>query len=170
MSKSRTPEGKKVCQKPSVESLLLVNLDEIIVGQRHRKQQGDLAEFAEAIKLRGLLVPIGITPEKKLIYGERRLNAVKLLGWEQIPCRVIQVKNILEAECDENVMRKGFVPSEMVALAEAITKEIGKGRGGDRKSDQCQKIGNDRGASPIAAKRVGLGNRETYRQAKAVVE
>jgi ParB-like chromosome segregation protein Spo0J len=49
----------------------------VIVGNRYRKDFGDLTTLAETIDEHGLLQPIGITEDNVLIFGERRLRAVR---------------------------------------------------------------------------------------------
>ena len=39
----------------------------------------------------GLLQPIGITPDKELVFGERRLRAAQALEWATIPARIVKV-------------------------------------------------------------------------------
>src|SRR5262245_8424756 len=59
--------------------------DEIIVGERHRRDMGDIDGLAASLGELGLLHPIVIRPDGTLIAGERRLRAAELLGWAQIP-------------------------------------------------------------------------------------
>ncbi|WP_192928888.1 ParB N-terminal domain-containing protein, partial [Mycobacterium tuberculosis] len=35
-----------------------------------------------------MLQPIGVTPDRRLVFGQRRLEAARLLGWERIPVHV----------------------------------------------------------------------------------
>ena len=58
-----------------------IPLSAIRVGKRHRKDLGDIRFLARSIQEIGLLHPVVIRPEGKLIAGERRLWALKLLGW-----------------------------------------------------------------------------------------
>ena len=48
-------------------------IDEIIVGKRHRRDLGDIASLAKSIDAHGLLHPIVVTCDGRLIAGERRL-------------------------------------------------------------------------------------------------
>jgi ParB family chromosome partitioning protein len=59
------------------------------VRDRHRKELGDLDALAASMRGLGLLQPIGITRDNALVFGERRLQAARLLNWETIPARVI---------------------------------------------------------------------------------
>src|SRR5262245_49723399 len=75
-----------------------IPLARIVIGERYRRDMGDLQALAEDIQSVGLLQPIGVvatgppgTPERKakLVFGERRLRAVALLGWATIPAFVL---------------------------------------------------------------------------------
>lgn len=105
-------------------------VSEIKVGDRHRKDMGDLTSLADSIAALGLLQPIGIAPDNTLIFGERRLRACRdVLGLVEIEVRVIDMPSIVVGENAENEVRKDFTPSERVAIARAIADEIGEGRG-----------------------------------------
>jgi N6-adenosine-specific RNA methylase IME4 len=99
------------------------SVNDIIVRGRHRKQLGDLTELAESMARHGLLHPIVITSDNRLIAGQRRLEAAKLLGWNRIPVHVVDVANKVHAEADENIIRLDFTPSERVAVAKTIEAE-----------------------------------------------
>ena len=67
----------------------------IEIGDRHRRELGDLSELAESINSEGLLQPIGITEDRVLVFGERRLRAVQdILHWPDIECRIVNVSSI----------------------------------------------------------------------------
>jgi ParB family chromosome partitioning protein len=89
---------------------------DIMVGERHRKDLGDLPALAQDIAELGLLHPIVIQPDGKLIAGTRRLAACKLLGWSRVPVTVVPIANIVRGELSENVFRKDFLPSEIDAI------------------------------------------------------
>jgi N6-adenosine-specific RNA methylase IME4 len=103
----------------------------IKIGERHRKEYGDLDALARSINDRGGLIhPIAITPLDELIAGERRL-----LAWqnpecrfrdEPIPATVIDIDSIVAGEADENdpALRKAFTPSEAVAIARALRPRL----------------------------------------------
>jgi ParB-like chromosome segregation protein Spo0J len=117
-----------------------LKIADIQVGQRHRKDFGDLQGLAYSIKTLGLLQAIGVTKDgHELIFGERRLRAVKLNGDTEIDCRVLDIKDILQAERAENDLRLGLTRSEKHALAEALREEAGKNgstRGGGQQGNQ----------------------------------
>jgi ParB family chromosome partitioning protein len=95
-------------------------VDQIRVGERHRRDLGDLAGLAQSIASIGLLHPVVITPDGRLIAGERRLRAVEMLGWTCVPVRVVDIDAVVRGELAENAHRKDFTPSEAVAIAKAV--------------------------------------------------
>jgi ParB-like chromosome segregation protein Spo0J len=60
----------------------------ITVGKRIRSDLGDIEGLAKSIAEIGLLHPIVITPDGRLIVGVRRLLAAKMLGWKEIPVTI----------------------------------------------------------------------------------
>lgn len=108
-------------------------IDTIKVGERHRKDLGDIPSLAVSISKVGLLNPITVTSEGLLIAGHRRLEACKHLGWRLIQCVVADdLKSAiarLTAERDENTERKEMSVTERLSLAKALSElEIPKAR------------------------------------------
>ena len=166
----------------------IIKIQEIQVGERIRKDMGDLEALAESMKEHGLLHPIVTTLDRKLICGHRRIEAARMLGWKEIPFREVSVANLLKAERDENQVRKDLLPSEKVAIGRLIEEQekpkakerIRKAasRGGSDGQGSGQKPGlsnsNSKGDSSgtvreIVGKAVGMGGRQ-YEQAKAVIQ
>ena len=102
---------------------------DVVVGERHRKDMGDIEALAESMDRLGLLQPIIVTPDRRLIAGERRLRAARRLGWVTIAARVHDLDSLIEGEHDENVIRKDFTVDERVAIGRAVEAEIGDRRG-----------------------------------------
>src|SRR5262249_36121484 len=146
-----------------------IDITDIKVGQRHRRDMGDLTGLAESIRQEGLLQPIGVTDRLELVFGERRLLAYRdILKRKTIPARIVNVSSILAGEYHENEIRKDFTPSERVAIARAIERQIGNRRG--QRVQKIAQVGPGRKTRDAAAGRAGFGNHETYRQARKVVE
>lgn len=101
-----------------------VRIDEIKIGKRTRKHLGNIDELAKSIEEIGLLHPVVIDKEYKLITGQRRIEAHKLLGLDKIECRIVsnltEAYNLIKAERDENICRADFTPTEAIALAERL--------------------------------------------------
>ena len=157
-------------------SLFIVEVpcNAIHVGDRHRKDLGDLEVLAASIATDGLLQPIGITEDNILVFGERRLRAYQdVLRRDLIPARVVHVRSITAGEYAENELRKDFTPSERVAIGNALEEEIGSRQGERTDMELPQYIAEvEPGVETreFAAKKAGFGNRTTYEQAKRVVE
>jgi ParB/Sulfiredoxin domain len=65
-------------------------VNKISVGKRYRNDLGDVKALAESIEDIGLLHPITVDEENRLLAGARRLAACKRLGWKTIPVKVIK--------------------------------------------------------------------------------
>jgi N6-adenosine-specific RNA methylase IME4 len=108
---------KSIPSSPAPSAAAIRPIAEIIVGERIRHDLGDIAGFAARIaKIGRLLHPIPITPDGRLIAGERRLEACKLLGWAEVPVHVVDLDDIDSGEVAENIDRKDFLPSEIDAI------------------------------------------------------
>jgi hypothetical protein len=92
----------------------------IKVGRRHRKDLGDLRPLAESLAAVGLLHPVVIDAHGRLVAGRRRLGAARLLGWRDVPVRVVDLRRAAEGELAENACRKDLLPSELWALARVV--------------------------------------------------
>jgi ParB-like chromosome segregation protein Spo0J len=60
-------------------------------GERFCKDLGDLRQLQESIADVGLLHPVVVTPQGKLIDGHRRVEAYRLLDWTAIPVHVVDL-------------------------------------------------------------------------------
>lgn len=93
-----------------------IKISEIKISERVRVDDGDIQRLAESIERLGLINPITITPDKKLLAGYRRLQAVKLLGWEEVECTMLNPMTEIEKlriEAEENITRKDFTDEEI---------------------------------------------------------
>ena len=101
-----------------------MKISKIKIGKRHRLDLGDIKSLAASIKAVGLLHPVVIRPDGRLIAGERRMAAFKSLGRTEIPATVVDIKSIVLGEAAENFDRKDFTLSEAVAIKREIEPEI----------------------------------------------
>lgn len=165
-----------------------MNVSEIIVENRVRQAYGWLDSLERSIQQLGLLQPIGVTSDKRLIFGGRRLQACKNLGMKKIPVRIINIDaddpvTALRMEKVENDQRLDLTPSEKVEIARRIEESLAGRHGSNQykqkeveaqnfaEASDMEKIPQrEKGESrDIAAKAVDM-NRESYRQAKSVVD
>jgi ParB family chromosome partitioning protein len=150
-----------------------VACDSIRIIDRHRRDMGDLEALAVSIATEGLLQPI-ITDENVLVFGERRLLAVRdILKHATIAARVVQGSSIVAGGYAENEIRKDFTPSERAAIGEAVAQQI-SGRQGQRTDRElprnCAEVEPGVETRAIAARMAGFGSKDTYERAKKVVE
>jgi len=101
---------------------------QIIVADRARKDLGDLEELKKSISQHGLLQPILVGSDYRLIAGERRLTACKELEHSTIVARImpsnISAEDLMIIEMMENVARKEFNWHELVELKYKIHKTL----------------------------------------------
>lgn len=110
-----------------------VPIEEIIVGDRRREDMGDITGLAESIRQFGLLHPIVVDEQKRLVAGGRRLTACKSLGWQEVEVTFLgelSEDELSEIELEENLQRKDLTDAErskkikrLVDLAKQIIKK-----------------------------------------------
>lgn len=99
-----------------------LNVEEILIRRRVRRNLGDLTPLVESMRKHGLLNPIVVTSRKELVAGHRRLESAKQLGWKTVPVRYVdsaEAADLVEMELDENIKRKNLTTDE---LAEAYIR------------------------------------------------
>jgi len=103
-------------------------LESVIIENRQRQELGDIPSLAESIKQHGLIQPIVVDQNNRLLAGGRRFAAHQLLGLTHID--VVYKETLSEdekylIELEENVRRKDFSWQERVlniATIHAIKK------------------------------------------------
>lgn len=153
------------------------SIGEITTNGRHRKRLGDIEALARSIEEVGLLNPVTITDDGRLVAGHRRLEACKLLGWREVPVQVAasvdSAVSLLIAERDENTCREPMRPSELVALGmevEALERPKAAARKGGRPKTCDPGI---TGYEPRVREKVGkaLGiSGATYQRGRAITD
>lgn len=153
--------------EPTSSKELFIDIKSIKVGQRIRRSMGDISALAASTEAEGLLQPVGLTEDHRLIFGERRLRAFKHLKRIKIPARIISISSILQGEFLENQLRQDFNLSERVALTIALAAEE-TSRQGQRTSSA---IANEV-TKPItrAVAKAGWGSDDNFYRAKKVVD
>jgi ParB-like chromosome segregation protein Spo0J len=105
--------------------------DYIKVGERFRKDLGNIDDLVDSIREVGLLHPVVVDHGGNLIAGERRLAACRRLGLRDIPATIVELDadKTLRAQDDENQVRKHFTPTEAVAIRDArLAREKAKAK------------------------------------------
>lgn len=160
----------------------------IVVGERRRKDMGDLNELARSLAQCGLIQPIVIDDDGRLVAGGRRLAAAKLLGWQEIDCRLfgalsdverreieleenIRRKDLLPGERDELIMRLGQVAAE--ADREAFVKTVDDGANSVKSVDAIPPRGRGHPERPGSlrrtAARIGMSQENLRRAQQAAI-
>lgn len=104
-----------------------------------RREHGDIKPLADSIREVGLLNPLTVNQDGRLLAGRRRLEAVRQLGWATVPVRVLQSDSPVfdfKVALEENLKRKNLSDVE---VAEALKEyqrlreaEEGRARPGER--------------------------------------
>jgi len=123
METTQTQPPSEDQRKEIAAYALEIPVDSITVGERVRTDFGDIEDLAESIKNEGLIQPIVVTSDHRLVAGERRLRAHKKLGLAVIKAVYIDVldeahRTILEAT--ENIARKDFDWKEQVLAIDKV--------------------------------------------------
>ena len=86
-------------------------------SNRENGGDGDITILAEDIKHNGLINPVTVTAGLRrgfiLIAGRRRIAAARMLGWKEIPCRVLEgdeTERAGDIALSENVNRLAMHP------------------------------------------------------------
>jgi len=168
----------------------IVPADWVVIGDRSRRDLGDLGSLMESIRTLGLLNPPVVRAAEGegfvLVAGHRRLEALRRLGWTDIPVTVADSATTqleaLRMERDENTERQPLKPSEAVAEGKRI-EELERVAAKERQAaagprSAAKRGGHGVGDSPTpikarakdeAAAAVGM-RRQRYEKAKAVVD
>lgn len=131
-----------------------VLIESIRVDGRYRRDLGDIESLAASMKRDGLISAITVTPEMRLLAGERRLTAARRLGWRYIDARLVDTLDDalarLRIERDENTERKPMTPEELVRLGKAL-EELERPRAANREAAAKHRAGRARHGLPPAA-------------------
>ncbi|MBF2009390.1 MAG: ParB N-terminal domain-containing protein [Chlorogloeopsis fritschii C42_A2020_084] len=109
-----------------------IAINKIKIGVNRRPLNGEkVKELKESIQAMGLLNPITVDGDYKLIAGLHRLTACQMLGLEEIECNVVNYEDTEQArlaEIDENLIRNELEPLERHELwleREQILQKLG---------------------------------------------
>jgi len=105
-----------------------IKVSDIKTSERYRKDLGNVEELARSISEDGLISPIAVrtSPDGgyELLAGERRLTAIKQLGWEEVEVRFYEGElndlKCRQIELEENINRKDMTWQEEAFLKREI--------------------------------------------------
>lgn len=142
----------------------LIAIDSIVVGNRHRKDFGELEKLAESIKRFGVLQPVVVNSNNVLLAGQRRIEASKLAGLTHVPFVVVETDSHLTEQLieeSENEDRKGFTMSERLSIKADIEKLLA-----ERKLEVPKGMRTDQ----FVAEKAGFDSTAQMRRAQSVIE
>lgn len=117
----------------------LIDIQAVRVPKDRLRPLGDVKQLAESIAEVGLLQPITVTKDLRLVTGRHRLEACKLLGHKTIAAHVVDLDGLRAelAEIDENLIRNELTTLERgehisrrneILLALGLRAKVGQGR------------------------------------------
>ena len=156
---------------------MMIKISEIRVNPNRRKPDPESVQsLAKSITALTLLNPITIDQNHELIAGLHRLEAAKLLGWEEIPCNVCDLDGLQKelAEIDENIVRRTLdYMEECTQLArrkviyEALQPETKQGqRNGQTSKTAPGAVLETKSFSEDTAEKLGIHERTVRKKVK----
>ena len=91
-----------VTTKPNVQILRVNEIIEAPFNPPGRIEKGKLESLRDSIARLGILTPLTVSRDKRLIDGHRRLACAKALGMTEVPCLVVSV-GLQEGWTEHNV-------------------------------------------------------------------
>ena len=91
---------------------------EIKLNSEYLRTDTDVTSLKKSVENVGLIHPVTINKDDELLAGARRLQAVRELGWEEIPVQVVD-RDVLVQELisiDENLVRTPLAKLELERL------------------------------------------------------
>jgi ParB family chromosome partitioning protein len=111
-----------------------VEIDQVIIRKRPRRNLGDLSDLVSSIRKLGILHPILVDADNVLLSGARRLEACRQAGLRTAPALRMDTKAdpllALTIQADENLCRKPLSPEELENHIRMKKAAIGGGRSG----------------------------------------
>lgn len=134
------------------DKLKHVNLAEIIVEDRFRKDYGDLEELKESIRNKGIIQPLTVDSRMRLMAGGRRHAAATALGLPTVPVVMREFEDEIdsqEIELMENIHRKDFTWAEQCKLVQSIDSLYKQKHGSNWSGRKTAEL-LDRGVATVA--------------------
>jgi DNA modification methylase/ParB-like chromosome segregation protein Spo0J len=110
-----------------------LSIDSVVVGDRVRKDFGNIDELANSIREVGLIQPIVLTRDLRLVAGERRLRALHKIGVTTLLHGKLFIYNdeqdelkLQAMEIEENVKRQNFTWQEQIIAKKRLLEVLQK--------------------------------------------
>lgn len=165
---------------------MLIEIEKIQIKDRIRKDFGNIQELADDIRQNGLINPPVVVPETDgtftLLTGERRIRAMKQLGYKQVEVRTwtsLNDEQKLNIEISENEARKDFSKSERMEYALKLAKiESAKARerqatstgGSNPQLVETFPQGEQIKVRDVVAAKTGIGSGKQFEKEKYIYE
>jgi len=131
------------------DSIRVVPIEEIGLGDRVRKDLGDIAELAETMKLTKWQSPIVVTSDLKLVAGLRRLKALEKQGAKEVSVQVLDSPDLAWiVEGMENIARKQLTAYEEASFRVRFDEWM-RSKLGDAEQSRNVKGGMARQGQPV---------------------
>jgi len=146
-----------------------------------KRTHGDIKSLKESIQEVGLINPLTINQDYKLLAGRRRYQAIRELGWEEVDARIINSENELfdfKVAIEENLRRKPLTDIETATVIKEYDEmkrelEGSQPQGKHRSSSSLPFCGNDGWSHDKTAKDLNISRQAVNKAihiAKAVEE
>jgi ParB family chromosome partitioning protein len=102
-----------------------IPIKDIKIPPRIRNRKVEVDDLVESMSEYGQLQPILINQEYELLAGYRRYKAAKLLGWQTIDAKIIDVKDRKKRvliELEENQARRNFTAEEIEKAKKILSR------------------------------------------------
>jgi len=138
-------EGVDHEKRDSLSEIEVSRISENPLQPRLEFDRGHLDELKNSISENGIIQPLTVRKkgvDYELIAGERRLRAVRELGFKKVPVYVIKVTSndhMLELALIENIQRQNLNPIELAKGYNQLQKEYGL-----TQEEVAKKVGKDR--------------------------
>ncbi len=90
-------------------------LSDIKLTSEYLRTDTDVSALMKSVESVGLINPVTVNEKDELLAGARRYQAVKELGWEEIPVQVVTCDELMQEliSIDENLVRSPLNPLEL---------------------------------------------------------
>ncbi len=88
----------------------MMSLSDITIDNKYLRTDTDVDSLIKSIEQIGLINPLIVNKDNKLIAGGRRFSAVKAMGWDEAPIVIVDEGELKEEliSIDENLVRKNL--------------------------------------------------------------